>query len=414
MIQNDILYLPYDCDGVVEEFNITPLEYLKTAENIAVYYTVIATGAEYPLVKDTNYTVDTVADTITTITGDITGLGSTSSPYASGIKLTIKLDAPYTQLTDITSNANYDPENLEQTYDKNTILTKQNKDGVDRSVKLQESDVGISMIMPPIDDLKGGVLGFHITTGEPEVHPGFIPRQYDAGYTYSTNDIIQADGLFYIALQSTLGNDPVVGAYWGLYNLQNINAWDNGTTYALDAVVSYLGDLYISLQASNIGNTPSSSPAYWEYWQNADKVNITDSGGYFTGTEVETALQEVGPVVGNVDQDVKTSSSPTFNGIQTDNIVLKTKVIEIGDWDMDTDITAIVTHNLNNYKNIRSLNVTVRDDADTLYSSLTESPHTSGGATISVRRAATGSMFDNVNYNATGFNRGWVTITAEV
>ena len=62
MIENDDLFVGYNCDGVVEDFNISPLEYQKIATNIAVFYTIIATGAEYPLAKDTNYTVDIVTD----------------------------------------------------------------------------------------------------------------------------------------------------------------------------------------------------------------------------------------------------------------------------------------------------------------------------------------------------------------
>ncbi len=270
MIESGTLYVEYNCNGSVETFNIG-LEYLKTAANIAVFYTVVATGAEYPLVKDTNYTVDIVADTITTITGNISGLGSVSSPYASTVKLTIKLAAPYTQLTDITSNSNYPPETLEQSWDKNCILTKQNKEKLDRSLALQDSDVGTDMTLPALEDLKNGVLGFD-ANGLPQAHPGAIPRMYDAGYTYLTNDIIQYDGLFYIALQSTTGNAPAVGAYWGLYNLQNINAWAGATTYAVDAVVAYLGQLYISLQAANLNKNPITETLWWTAWP-AGKTN---------------------------------------------------------------------------------------------------------------------------------------------
>lgn len=309
MIESGTLYVEYNCNGSVETFNIG-LEYLKTAANIAVFYTIVATGAEYLLVKDTNYTVDTVADTITTITGNITGLGSVSSPYASGVKLTIKLAAPYTQLTDIASNSNYPPETLESSYDKNCILTKQNKELLDRAIVLQESDVGTDMTLPPLLDLKNGVLGFD-ANGLPQAHPGAIPRMYDAGYTYLTNDIIQYDGLFYIALQSTTGNAPAVGAYWGLYNLQNINAWAGTTTYAVDAVVSYLGKMYISLQAANLNKNPITETSWWVVWQAASNVAITDSGGYYTATDVEAAFAELGGYVKSLNDIVLTNYKTT-------------------------------------------------------------------------------------------------------
>ena len=314
MIEDATLFKSYNCDGAVETFNIV-VDYLKDPTNIKIYYVVIATGVQYLLVKDTNYTVDIINNTITTITGSITGLGSTSSPYASGIQLTILLDVPYTQLLDIISNSDYNPESLETAYDKNTLLAKQNQEILNRSVLLQEGDAGTTLVLPPAITLPNGVLAFD-ETGQPIVQPGFIPRAYSSTYSYQTNDIIQYDGLFYIALQTALDQTPgTAPLYWALYNLQNINAYAGATTYALDAVVAHLGLLYISLQAANTGNTPASSPAYWVVWQKAVAVPITDAGGYYTGSEVETALQEVGPAVGNVNQDLKITASPTFAGI---------------------------------------------------------------------------------------------------
>lgn len=40
--------------------------------------------------------------------------------------------------------------------------------------------------------------------------------------------------------------------------------WESGTTYPENAVVSYGDVLYVSLQDSNTGNTPDSSPSYWQ------------------------------------------------------------------------------------------------------------------------------------------------------
>ena len=41
-------------------------------------------------------------------------------------------------------------------------------------------------------------------------------------------------------------------------------AWVSGTTYAQGDEVTYSSQLYISLQAGNIGHTPSSSPTWWQ------------------------------------------------------------------------------------------------------------------------------------------------------
>lgn len=53
--------------------------------------------------------------------------------------------------------------------------------------------------------------------------------------------------------------------------LTYLGAYNSGTTYNKSAVVSSSGVWYVSLQASNTGNTPASSGAYW--------VAIPGSGG---------------------------------------------------------------------------------------------------------------------------------------
>jgi len=41
--------------------------------------------------------------------------------------------------------------------------------------------------------------------------------------------------------------------------------WVVGTTYAADVFVKYLGKLYKSLQAANVGKYPTYEPLWWEY-----------------------------------------------------------------------------------------------------------------------------------------------------
>ena len=43
----------------------------------------------------------------------------------------------------------------------------------------------------------------------------------------------------------------------------SVPSYSSGTTYSQNAIVDYLGNLYISLVNSNTGNTPASSPASW-------------------------------------------------------------------------------------------------------------------------------------------------------
>lgn len=100
------------------------------------------------------------------------------------------------------------------------------------------------------------------------------------------------------------------------------------------------------------------------------------------------------------------------DGIQTDNATLKTKVIDIGDWDMDTVYGVSIAHGLT-FTNIRNIDVLIRNDADTLYTTDFTGENIGKDAdstNINLTSLILGG-FDNVNYNATSYNRGWITIT---
>ncbi len=100
----------------------------------------------------------------------------------------------------------------------------------------------------------------------------------------------------------------------------------------------------------------------------------------------------------------------------SDSQLLKTKIIEIGDWDMDTTITLTVAHGLT-LSAIRSISVLIRNDLDT-NSRIFPIPNTAAtsveqvvadSTNISLVRA-TGGTFDNTTYDSTSYNRGWITI----
>lgn len=114
-----------------------------------------------------------------------------------------------------------------------------------------------------------------------------------------------------------------------------------------------------------------------------------------------------------------------FGGISTlvGGVLWKKKIIEIGDWDMDANQQKAVAHGLTLSK-IRTVSTMIRDDAGTNQLPL------NGGAGVGNENNAgnvdsidatnvnlyrvVGSLFDSTNYNATGYNRGWVTIEYEV
>lgn len=95
---------------------------------------------------------------------------------------------------------------------------------------------------------------------------------------------------------------------------------------------------------------------------------------------------------------------------------LKVKVIDIGDWNMDTTASVNVAHGLT-LANIRSVHVLVRNDADTSYydsigwvsSLLADLFHSTNGTNVVPQRLTAG-FFDSATFDSTSFNRGWVTI----
>jgi hypothetical protein len=96
------------------------------------------------------------------------------------------------------------------------------------------------------------------------------------------------------------------------------------------------------------------------------------------------------------------------------------KLLQIGDWNMDSAPFTTVTHGVTNWKTIKVLGVTVRDDTDNFYYPLdyfnSGSNDVDGGpggissTTISLFRKASG-VFDSPNFDSTGYNRGEVLIS---
>ena len=107
-------------------------------------------------------------------------------------------------------------------------------------------------------------------------------------------------------------------------------------------------------------------------------------------------------------------------------VVLKKKVIEIGDWNMDSDVSKLVNHGISvATANFRNVSVMIIDDAGIVLTPLNFTSSgsvviqggigiVSGGITATVNLfRLTGGVFDSTNYNATSFNRGWITIEYE-
>lgn len=109
-------------------------------------------------------------------------------------------------------------------------------------------------------------------------------------------------------------------------------------------------------------------------------------------------------------------------GIATNG--LKCKIVEIGDWDMDTDATTEVAHGLGaNWKKIKAASIVIRNDTDDIYylfesyilgSSQALAQWVAMATTNITLCRGTGGLFDSADFDSTSYNRGWITLWYEV
>jgi hypothetical protein len=120
---------------------------------------------------------------------------------------------------------------------------------------------------------------------------------YNAGTTYSVGQAVNFAGVAYTSLQnSNTGNTPNTSpTFWGPFN------WNAGTTYPLNANVSYHGVPWKSLVAGNIGNTPPAVDA--AAWNSATTYSIGQTVNW--GGQVYTSIQ-------NSNTNNNPHTSPTF------------------------------------------------------------------------------------------------------
>lgn len=95
------------------------------------------------------------------------------------------------------------------------------------------------------------------------------------------------------------------------------------------------------------------------------------------------------------------------------------KQLNLGDWDMDATASITVAHGLSSteFKKVRQIDVMIRDDADAAFSPLNRASGLGiadgsiGGldSTNFTLNRTGGGFFDGTDYNATSYNRGWIS-----
>ena len=106
-----------------------------------------------------------------------------------------------------------------------------------------------------------------------------------------------------------------------------------------------------------------------------------------------------------------------------DGVFRMSKTLDIGDWNMDSTTTANVAHGLT-YELIRDISVSIRDDSDAIRYNLIGSTYTGiaeyhgGGVQYNSTNITLiktiGGTFDNVEFDSTSYNRGWITVWYEI
>ena len=237
------------------------------------------------------------------------------------------------------------------------------------------------------------------TTTVPEIAKGTYIQHLGAIYIVDTANFpiaagALAVGVNYIAITGAAGA-ATLSAAW-VIDISGY-AWDyennglyNGTSQLLPYAITYDGAAsYIKYKIMNLST------------KNAGDFILVDSDGESIS-------------------DITTTGAISGNSIETDGTALRTKVIEIGDWNMDTTSSVIIPHGID-YTAIRAINVIIRRDDARVYgfasyqnaaSDLLLQEIVVTSTNVALVRDANGD-FDNANYTSTPFNRGFITITYE-
>jgi hypothetical protein len=126
-----------------------------------------------------------------------------------------------------------------------------------------------------------------------------------------------------------------------------------------------------------------------------------------------------GDVTGNADTatlaDGASSIKETGSGAGT----VRKKIIEIGDWDMNSFTDIGVEHGMADTSKIRSISALIRNNAGTVMKPLNSVKTATGelnggvvgrnGIFIDLTRVV-GGVFDSTDYDSTSYNRGWIVI----
>ncbi len=144
---------------------------------------------------------------------------------------------------------------------------------------------------------------------------------------------------------------------------------------------------------------------------------ITGAASTIVSVDLTPSRVMVTDINGKAANSTRTSTDLT-NMVSGDSVVLRKKVVSIGNWNMDSTTTILIAHGIADFKKIREVSVIVRNDIDATYFNLITGNGAISGhwlltsSDVSLNRTVAG-FFDSANFQNTGFSRGTITITYE-
>ena len=215
---------------------------------------------------------------------------------------------------------------------------------------------------------------------------------------------------------------------------QSLSTTDNQQTHKAVAHYAGVGDFYADSGAANayvlsVTGVQVAPPAYANGLRIrfvAGNANTGPSTVNVAGLGVKSIVRDstgTALLAGHIltgQQTYAYYDGTVFRAVLALDIVLRQKVIEIGDWDMTTAVNKTVTHGLTVTK-MRKISVTIRDDSGNIYSfdnSVSSTAATwawvsnTATAFVSLTADAAGP-FNAAAFSTTPYNRGWVTIDYE-
>jgi hypothetical protein len=229
-------------------------------------------------------------------------------------------------------------------------------------------------------------------------------RQPNVFFNGSARAILTDSNDVQVEVRDPVGGDVEEGAF---------STWDSLTIYTTsDIVIGSDGLFYLSITNGNQDNDPTTDAVNWSEIRFIRIWNVNETYSVNRIVEGSDGLLYTSQIDNNLGNDPSTDTTNWKSSVY----VLNTKIVDIGDWNMDTTASVSVPHGLDSSK-IRTVSASIRDDngvqvgdINLTNSAETTSQGVSWGGTLIVLARGTNGTFDSTDYDSTSFNRGWITI----